>query len=96
MKSRLTFISAFSIMVAVTLMKTAVAKNQSQSTLNIKTFPKVFDNPVNILFLGGCPGIPWLPLRDATAETGNSQQRFSTCGLQAICLVVHKQLLTFI
>src|SRR6218665_583050 len=68
-KSRLTFISAFSIIVTVILMKTAVAKNLSQSirsALNIKTFPKVFDNPVNIPFLEGCPGIPWLPLRDAT------------------------------
>ena len=55
-------------MVTVTLMKIAVAKNLSLllSALNIKTFPKVLDNPVNILFLGGCPGIPWLPLRDAT------------------------------
>src|SRR6218665_2516274 len=33
MKSRLTFISAFSLMVTVTLMKTAVAKNLSQSII---------------------------------------------------------------
>ena len=62
--SRLTFISAFSIMVTVTLMKTAVAKNLSQSIIicvEHQNFPKVFDNPVNILFFGGCPGIPWLP-----------------------------------
>src|SRR6218665_2529399 len=58
-------------MVTVTLMKTAVTKNLANQllfALNIITFPKVFDNPANILFLGGCPGILWLPLRDATAQ----------------------------
>src|SRR6218665_3745894 len=61
-KSRLTFRSAFSIIVTVTLKKTAVAKNLSQSislsALNIKTFPKVFDNPVNILFWGDARASP--------------------------------------
>src|SRR6218665_2020242 len=47
-------------MVTVTLMKIAVAKNLSLllSALNIKTFPKVFDNPVNILFLGDARASP--------------------------------------
>ena len=68
-KSRLIFISAFSIMVTVTLMKTAVAKNLSQSIIicvEHQNSSKSIWQPCQYPIFGGCPGIPWLPLRDAT------------------------------
>src|SRR6218665_2595091 len=63
------FISAFSIMVTVTLMKTAVAKNLSQSIIicvEHQNFSKSIRQSCQYCILGRCPGIPWLPLRDAT------------------------------
>ena len=57
-KSRLTFISAFRIMVTVTLMKTAVAKNLSQSIIicvEHQNFSKSIRQPCCPIFWG-CPG----------------------------------------
>src|SRR6218665_1101393 len=67
-KSRLTFISAFSIMVTVTLMKTAVAKNLSQSIIICVELECGTTKP----YFWGCPGMPWLPLRDATERSNQS------------------------
>ena len=65
-KSRLTFISACNTMATVTLMKTAVAKNLSQSIIiciEHQHLSKSIRQPCQYSILGGCPGIPWLPLR---------------------------------
>ena len=56
-------------MVTVTLMKTTVAKNLSQSIIicvEHQHFSKSIRQPCQYPIFGGCPGIPWLPLRDAT------------------------------
>src|SRR6218665_2755705 len=71
-KSRLTFLSAFSLMVTVTLTKTAVAKNLSQSIIicvEHQNFSKSIRRPCQYPILGGFPGIPWLPLRHVTEFT---------------------------
>src|SRR6218665_1336788 len=60
-KSRLTFISAFSIMVTVTLMKTAVAKNLSQSIIicvEHQNFSKSIRQACQCPIFGGMPGHP--------------------------------------
>ena len=60
-KSRLTFISAFSVMVTVTLMKTAVAKNLSQSIIicvKHQKFSKSIRQPCQYPIFGGMPGHP--------------------------------------
>ena len=56
-------------MVTVTLMKIAVAKNLSQSIIicdEHQYFSKSIRQSCQYPIFGGCPGIPWLPLRDAT------------------------------
>ena len=65
-------------MVTVTLMKTAVAKNLSQSIIicvGHQHFSKSIRQPCQYPILGECPGIPWLPLRYAT----NCNNCFMTC-----------------
>jgi len=60
-KSRLTLISAFSIMVTVTLIKTAVAKNLSQSIIIFvehQNFSKCIRQPCQYPTFGGMPGHP--------------------------------------